>query len=198
MIVLIAPEKDVLNEIDILYQLFDAGLMFYHLRKPLKNEDEIRNYLKQIDKKYHKNIVVHQHHNLIKEFDLKGVHLQEKFRINLGADFQKYVNRFRNNDFTVSSSFHHPNSIEECSVILDYYLLSPVFNSISKKGYKGKGFEVKKIDKKIIGMGGVTADNLTEIKAKGFQGAGILGGIWDTENPLEAFLKIKNRQIFNG
>ena len=37
MIVLIAPEKDTDNEIGTLNQLFEAGLMFFHLRKPNKN-----------------------------------------------------------------------------------------------------------------------------------------------------------------
>ena len=36
MIVLIAPEKDIKDEITILNQLFEAGLEFYHLRKPEK------------------------------------------------------------------------------------------------------------------------------------------------------------------
>ena len=44
MIVLIAPEKDVANEIEILHQLFEAGLEYYHLRKPFKNLEEHVSY----------------------------------------------------------------------------------------------------------------------------------------------------------
>ena len=40
MIVLIAPEKDIPNEIEILNQLFEEGLQYYHFRKPEKNYDE--------------------------------------------------------------------------------------------------------------------------------------------------------------
>lgn len=196
MIVLIAPEKSIFDEIDILHQLFDAGLQYFHLRKPDKNETKIKSYLELIDEKYHKNIVLHQCYHLAEEYYLKGIHLQEQFRIDLGEKLQDYVDGYRVKNFTISSSFHQPSTIKKCSVEFDYYLLSPVFNSISKVGYKGKGFEVKNINKKIIGMGGVNATNLAEIREKGFQGVGILGGIWNTENPLKAFFKIKNKQVF--
>lgn len=198
MIVLISPETDILNEIETLHLLFDAGLQYYHLRKPSKNEEEINIYLNSIDEKYHKNIVIHQFHHLAKIYDLKGVHLQEQFRIDLGTELHMYIDtcKMKSRDFTVSSSFHQPNKIKECQGAFDYYLLSPVFNSISKAGYKGKDFDVNDIDKKIIGMGGITAINLAKVKAKGFQGAGVLGGVWCAENPLKAFIEFKDKQVF--
>lgn len=196
MIVLIAPENDIKNEIEILHQLFDAGLAFYHLRKPNKNENQLKEYLNNIDEKYYKNIVVHQYHHLAEAYNLKGIHLQEQFRIDKGETLQEYVNDFKTENYSVSSSFHHPDTIKSCNVAFDYYLLSPIFNAISKAGYEGKGFEVNDIDKKIIGMGGVTANNLVEIKAKGFKGAGILGGIWKAENKLKAFTEMQNKAIF--
>lgn len=51
MIVLIAPEKDIPNEIEILQQLFEEGLEYYHFRKPDKNYEEHVAYLNQIDEK---------------------------------------------------------------------------------------------------------------------------------------------------
>lgn len=218
MIVLIAPENDLQNEIKILHQLFDAGLSHYHLRKPSKNEEELKQYLNQIDAKYYTKIVLHQFHHLVKKFNLKGIHLQEQFRIDLGDNLQEYIDNFKNQDIgiknqegttknnepstnnqelkTVSSSFHHPDTIQNCDVEFDYHLLSPIFNSISKQGYEGKDFSVKNMDKKIIGMGGVNAQNLDKIKAKGFQGAGVLGGVWNAEDPLQAFLELQENANF--
>ena len=80
MIVLIAPEEDIKDEISILNQLFEAGLEFYHLRKPNKSYEEHCEYLNQIDAKYHKRVVVHYFHELINEFELKGIHFQEQKR----------------------------------------------------------------------------------------------------------------------
>jgi len=48
MIVVIAPEKDIPNEIEILHQLFQKGLAYYHLRKPFKSFEEHCAYLQVI------------------------------------------------------------------------------------------------------------------------------------------------------
>ena len=192
MVVLIAPETDIPNEIETLTQLFEEGLDYYHLRKPDKNYQEHVNYLKKIEEKYHSKIVVHLHHELINEFNLKGIHFQEQHRIdhidNPGQYF-KGLNMFGK---TISSSFHEPEDIEICEFEFDYHLLSPVFSSISKKGYQGRDFNVTHIsDKIIVGMGGVTADNIIDIKNLGFHGVGVLGGIWKHESPVEVFKKMK-------
>ncbi|MDD7888098.1 thiamine phosphate synthase [Flavivirga sp. 57AJ16] len=192
MIVLIAPEKDIHKEILILNQLFEAGLEYYHLRKPEKNYQEHCDYLNQIDLKYHNRIVVHHFHELINTYNLKGIHFQEQKRrdhIDNPGHYFKGLNMFGK---TISSSFHEPEDLDNCEFEFDYHLLSPVFSSISKEGYKGRGFDVNHIDKRIVGMGGVTADNLTEFKKLGFKGVGVLGGIWNTKEPIEIFKKMQN------
>lgn len=192
MIVLIAPENDVTNEIEILHQLFQEGLLYYHLRKPNKNYEEHCTYLNQIDKKYHNRIVVHYFHELINDFNLKGIHFQEQKRrdhIDNPGQYFKGLNMFGK---TISSSFHEPKELNDCYFEFDYHLLSPVFSSISKQGYKGRGFNVNHIDKTIIGMGGVTANNLIEFDKLGFKGIGVLGGIWNSKEPVQVFKQMKN------
>ncbi|WP_303315366.1 thiamine phosphate synthase [Flavivirga abyssicola] len=192
MIVLIAPETDIHNEILILNQLFEAGLEYYHLRKPEKNYQEHCTYLNQIDVKYHNRIVVHYFHELINTYNLKGIHFQEQKRrdhIDNPGQYFKGLNMYGK---TISSSFHEPDDLANCEFEFDYHLLSPVFSSISKKGYEGRGFDVNHIDKRIIGMGGVTTDNLNEFNALGFKGVGVLGGIWNNNKPLEVLKKMKN------
>ncbi|NIJ43621.1 thiamine-phosphate pyrophosphorylase [Wenyingzhuangia heitensis] len=193
MIVLIAPEKDIPNEIEILHQLFKEGLEYYHLRKPNKNYEEHCEYLNLIDKKYHNRIVVHYFHELINEYNLKGIHFQEQKRkdhLDIPTDyFVKLNNMFGK---TISSSFHEPEELENCTFEFDYHLLSPVFSSISKQGYNGRGFNVNHIDKTIVGMGGVTTTNLAEFDKLGFKGVGVLGGVWNSENPIEDFKKMKS------
>lgn len=190
MIVLIAPENDIPNEITILTHLFEEGLAYYHLRKPHKNYQEHVAYLNQIDKKYHNRIVVHYFHELVNKFQLKGIHFQEQKRrdhIDNPSNYFKNLNMFGK---TISSSFHEPEELVNCYFEFDYHLLSPVFSSISKKGYKGRGFNVNHINKTIVGMGGVTPENLTEFNKLGFKGVGVLGGIWNTENPVGVFKKM--------
>ncbi|MHA7944300.1 thiamine phosphate synthase [Formosa sp. 3Alg 14/1] len=193
MIVLIAPETDLPNEIEILHQLFEAGLQYYHLRKPNKNYEEHVTYLKEIDTQYHNRIVVHYFHELVNVFSLKGIHFQEQKRIdhidNPGQYF-KGLNMFGK---TISSSFHEPEDLANCYFEFDYHLLSPVFSSISKAGYEGRGFDVNHIDKMVIGMGGVTDSNIERFKQLGYKGVGVLGGIWNSENPVDVFNKIQSQ-----
>lgn len=191
MIVLIAPEKDIENEILILTQLFESGLEYYHFRKPNKSYQEHCEYLEAIDTKYHNRIVVHYFHELINKYNLKGIHFQEqKRRDHIGnpGHYFKDLNLFGK---TISSSFHEPKELEDCYFEFDYHLLSPVFSSISKQGYKGKGFDVNYIDKLIIGMGGINANTIAKTMELGFKGVGVLGGVWNTNNPVESFIELK-------
>ena len=66
-------------------------------------------------------------------------------------------------------------------------MLSPVFSSISKKGYNGREFNVTGIDKRIIGMGRVSVNNLSKFEDLGFTGVGVLGGIWNSNSPVDVF-----------
>ncbi len=206
MIILIAPEQDVPDELEILDQLFEAGLVYYHLRKPDKNYDEHVEYLNQIDSKYHNRIVVHYFHELINKFDLKGIHFHEAKRQNLLSgkykveslksfiiEYSKELNTQYSvlNTKSFSSSFHEPEELATCTIDFNYHLLSPVFSSISKQGYEGRGFDVNHIDKIIIGMGGVTEYNLADFKTLGFKGVGVLGGVWNNSDPIDTFKMIK-------
>lgn len=199
MIVLIAPEKDIPNEIEILQQLFEDGLEYYHFRKPDKNYEEHVAYLNQIDEKYHDRIVTHYFHELINEFNLKGIHFQEQKRIDALENGNEYFIGLDMIGKTMSSSFHEPSALENCDIEFDYHLLSPVFSSISKKGYEGRGFDVNHIHKTIIGMGGINTDTIEKTLVLGFQGIGVLGGVWNTENPVESYVNINRRfDIENG
>ncbi|WP_372754145.1 thiamine phosphate synthase [Mariniflexile sp.] len=196
MIVLIAPEKDVNNEISILNRLFEAGLTHFHLRKPYKNYQAHCDYLNQIDSKYHNRIITHHFHELINNFNLKGIHFQEAKRRE--STLEMLTNIKTNNLISISSSFHSPQELMACKFNFDYHLLSPVFSSISKQGYQGQGFNVNHItNKTIIGLGGATYKNLFEFDKLGYKGVAVLGSIWHSETPLERF-KIMQKHFFKS
>ncbi|MCD8409442.1 thiamine phosphate synthase [Tenacibaculum finnmarkense] len=193
MIVLISPEKDVANEMQILHQLFEAGLECYHLRKPSKDYQEHIVYLNQIPEKYHNKIVTHYFHELVNEYSLKGIHFQEQKRRDALENGSRYFIGLKMIGKTMSSSFHEPEELANCDIEFDYHLLSPVFSSISKKGYQGRGFDVNHIDKTIIGMGGITSETISKTLALGFQGIGVLGGVWNSQNAVESFKNIQKK-----
>ena len=193
MLIVISAEKNIESEIEILHQLFEAGLTYYHLRKPEKDYEAHCAYLNQIDEKYHDRIVVHYFHELVNEYNLKGIHFQEQKRIDHIDNPGQYFKSLDMFGKTISSSFHEPQELIDCYFEFDYHLLSPVFSSISKVGYKGRGFDVNNIDKTIIGMGGVNAETIPKVLKLGYKGIGVLGGVWNAENPVKSFKAIKEK-----
>lgn len=189
MIILISPEQDIDHEIEILHQLFKAGLQYFHFRKPQASLEAHKVYLDQVEVKYHKYIMTHNYHKeLCAEYTLKGIHLEEaKWRAQ-GENLKHYIQQFKDKEFTVSSSYHEPEDLIAQSASFDYTILSPVFAAISKSDMQGRGFDVRAIDKLVVGMGGINADTTPEAIALGFKGVGALGGVWNSESPLEAFV----------
>ncbi len=185
MLILITPEQDVANETDLINQFFEVGLAILHLRKPEKSYAQHLAYISAIDEEYHNRIMIHYHHELAEDFLLKGIHIQEQPRVDMGEDFGLYVSQFTSQRYDVSTSFHNAGDIMFYKEIpLIYNLLSPVFTAISKPGMTGKAFDVNQIEVPVIGMGGVKANNLTQVKELGYAGVGVLGGVWNAEDPL--------------
>lgn len=191
MIIVISPEKDIPNEAKLVNQLFAEGLTYFHLRKPDKDYKQHVDYINTIEKQYHNRIVVHYFHELVNEFNLKGIHFQEQTRIDNIDNPGRYFKNLNLFGKTISSSFHDPKDLEDCYFEFDYHLLSPVFASISNTNVSGRGFNVTAIDKLIIGMGGVTADNISKFTNLGYKGVGVLGGIWSSKTPIAVFNKMK-------
>ena len=86
-------------------------------------------------------------------------------------------------------SCHSFEEVESLDGQLPYCFLSPVFDSISKQGYQAKfdknelkTFLKKKRTIKVIGLGGVTAENYAELLNLGFDGGAFLGSIWEKYN----------------
>ena len=87
---------------------------------------------------------------------------------------------------TVSRSCHSLAEVAAWRDRLDYLFLSPVFDSISKQGYRA-GFAPEEllraaregiIDRRVMALGGITPDNLARVRAWGFGGAVVLGDLW--------------------
>ena len=190
MIIVLTSEKPIENEAQRINDLFDAGLERLHLRKPTFSIQGYRALLDQISAKYHDRIMTHQFFELTNEYGLRGIHLQEQARWDLEDALDVTIKIYTDKGFAVSSSFHSKEEIEACKADFEYVLLSPVFGSISKKGYEGKGFDVNDLDSTVIGMGGINENTIQQTFDLGFKGIGVLGGIWNTNNSLVSFQKI--------
>lgn len=172
---------DVLrNEAKQINSLFDAGMQRFHFRKPTVELKDWRSIIAEINPEYRNKIVIHNHFELMEEFELYGKHLKSTKE---GA-YQEFT----------SAACHSCEELDLKKEVQDYVFLSPVFNSISKSGYTSS-FDFTTLQsclnqfssKQVIALGGITIDNLQEVKSLGFDGAAVLGTIWNSSNPEKQF-----------
>lgn len=139
---------------------------FVHIRKPDYSAAEIEKLINGIEHKFHPHLKLHDHFELIDKYNLGGVHLNSRNTITpKGAA-------------TVSKSFHSLEELEDVDTF-EYFFISPIFDSISKSGYKSH-FDLDTLSKKIkgkkaIALGGVTPLKFDYLKSIGFKGGALLG-----------------------
>jgi len=189
-IILLSPSQNVENEHQIVLELFESGLQCFHLRKPDFSDIEYAQYLAQIPTQYWNRIVLHHHYHLAEQLSLGGVHLTERSRDNLDIiSLQKKIADYQSDHLSVSAAIHDLSDLNILGQCCDYVLVSPVFDSISKKEHKANpNLEVAsyqaKVKSKLFALGGINAENANLVFEKGFEGVAILGYIW--ENPKQA------------
>lgn len=175
-LILITPPYFFIEEDKIITSLFEEGLDILHLRKPDTAPMYSERLLTLIPKQYHKRIVTHDHFYLKEEFNLMGIHLNSR-NPDVPLNYKGHV----------SCSCHSLEEVKQKKGHFNYVLMSPIFDSISKKEYLSNfsAEELKKasksgiIDKKVFALGGITTENVRTIKKYGFGGAAILGDIWN-------------------
>lgn len=175
----ISSPHDFLKEATLINQLFQAGMSCFHLRKPGNSADKLNDLLKQIDPEYYSRIALHQHHFLADKNSIKRLHFTEEIR---NKTSEEELKQLKQKGFTLSTSVHQINLIARQQQF-DYVFLSPVFNSISKAGYVGfadASFTLQKSSPQpeVIALGGIDATNIHQLKTMNFDGAAVLGSIW--------------------
>lgn len=187
-IIIITPENSVWEEGIFINALFNTGLNLLHIRKRGYNITELRNLISSISDDFHPRIVIHNHYELLQDFNLKGIHLPEKLR-ETATNSQGRI---------ISTSYHNPEDIKSESNCFEYAFLSPIFPSISKQGYQSslniqqiKSFLAHPVPFPIIALGGITGSNIMQVHNMGFSGAACLGYIWESRNPVEQFEKLR-------
>ena len=178
LIVVTAPTFFV-EEDKIITALFEEGLDILHLRKPETPAMYSERLLTLIPQQYHKRIITHEHFYLQEEFSLMGIHLNTR-------------NPKEPHDYSghISCTCHSLDEVRNKKHFYDYLFLSPIYNCITKTGVTS-GFTAEElrqaekskiIDSKVMALGGITSDNILEIKDYGFGGAVIMGDLWNKFN----------------
>lgn len=193
-LVIISREDFFKDETALVNELFERGMMRFHLRKPNASAIEIKSFVNKISPQYKPDIALHSHHHLADELGLFRLHLTTQKRILLSDnDIENFIER----GYRLSTSCHSIEEINTLKNAYSYRFLSPVFDSISKAEYRGFSTHNFKLssgnnDSKVYALGGVNSENIIKIKDMNFDGAAVLGTIW--QNPKQAilnFLKIQ-------
>lgn len=200
-IIVMSDTKDIDNEHQIINEMFDNGLEIFHIRKPKYSTQDLRTYIEKIDKKFRNRVVIHHHHELSVPLKLKGIHLTERHRRKnfFRSWFLMQWIKFRRPDIIVSASYHSPNSLLKNNPGYSYIFLSPIFDSISKIGYKNTFNEdslevaLRKTKFNVIALGGVDYSKLEKVKQFGFRGFALVGSVWHAADPVAEFKRVNDK-----
>ncbi|MDE7369180.1 MAG: thiamine phosphate synthase [Muribaculaceae bacterium] len=179
IVVVTAPEP-IDNEANKIERLLAAGTDIVSIRKPDIGERYVADLLENIRPEFMSRIKLHDYPGLARAFKT-GFQLNSR-NITVGG-------------VPLSSLSKSCHTLDEVSKYhgFEYVTLSPIFDSISKPGYKAK-FDLNRLDlksfsTKIVAMGGVTLNSLPALRAAGFAGAAFLGEVWRDKESFDSFIR---------
>lgn len=175
-IIVVTDPEFLPEESSAIEMLLESGAYRVHIRKPGSDVQDYENLLKSIRPDLRARLSLHDHFGLAARYGTGGIHLNGR-------------NPFPPEHFSgiISRSCHSFEEVAAHRNDCGYLFISPIFDSISKKGYNA-GFSEAQIaahkadgliDNRVFAMGGVCPDNMQKLAAYGFSGAAVLGFIWE-------------------
>lgn len=185
----ITPETAVHDEARFIRCILDAGWDYIHLRRPTASMTEMRRLIESIPQQYHSQLKLHGHFELTHEFNLGGLHLNHRCPMPPAL--------YKGNISRSCHSLQEIASSENC----EYLTLSPIYDSISKHGYKAAftDEQLKNIpkDKNVIALGGITPERINDLKQYPFAGFAMLGYLFENADlqDLKSKLRIIDKSL---
>ncbi len=176
-------------------QLLQGPVHLVHIRKPGASREETERLIREIPAEWHCRLVLHDHYPLATKYHLYGVHLNSRHPLP-PEGWQGSVSR----------SCHTLEEVQQWKERCSYVSLSPIFDSISKQGYRAaftprqlaQAREQGIIDQKVMALGGVTFCRLDEVQRMGFGGGMILGDAWGNDRQEPVCLSIAGSDPSGG
>lgn len=193
--ILITLPRILKNEAEMLAALCGAGVSVIHIRKPEASEPEIEELLKTLQAlgADMSRLTIHYNEPLARRYGLGGVHLRiEELLAGAGEGLRR------------SCSAHGWTEAERAATDADYVFLSPLFDSISKPGYRSAidpaeaAERLRRRKGRIVALGGIRPANIARVRRIGFDGAAVLGAAWSAdEKAVDTERTLKNYHILN-
>ena len=164
------------EEDKILEALFDEGLEDLHIYKPNSSPVYIERLLSLLPENTHKRITVHDHYYLKEEFGLAGIHLEDA----MAQRPPSYRGNF-------SRSCSDVGLLKEAKKKARYVILRNIYDSLSVSEEHSSfswaelqtASRMGLIDKHVYALGGVSLDNIRQLRDLGFGGVVICGDLWN-------------------
>lgn len=162
------------REVQAVVGLIDSGrFQRVHIRK--YSRDDAVGLLRALPARIYGCLSLHDARKEdVEEFQGIGVHLTARMPVQPDGF-----------DGILSRSCHSISEAVDHASRMDYVFLSPVFDSISKQGYKA-AFSIPELNaagaggslRRVVALGGVTPDKIDMLRRMGFAGAAMLGAAW--------------------
>ena len=208
-LIVVSSAYDIENEIGLIELMFRKGMYKFHLRKPNYTTKDYETFLDRLHPKFRKHIIIHSRHNMAFRYKLKGINLGRNHkRTKLKTFWKVFKMKLINKKLIVTSEFDSLTQFNASRYPYDYVMLSPVYDSISKKGKRSKfnhsrlkkAFKTKK-NYEVYAGGGITASRIPHCQELGFDGVAVMGSIWESEDPIASFeecLNVCNKLASDG
>ena len=192
-LIVISNPVPIVDECVLINNLFIAGLSCLHIRKPAADVKSVRGLINGIAPRFYNRLALHQFHDIAADYGINRLHYTERHRATTSTESRKI---WKAKSYVLSTSIHDL-TVLPLLIDFDYTFYGPVFNSLSKPGYESvvpPHFQLKKSDShlKVIALGGITLSNLDKIKTMNFDGAAVLGALWnEPQDAVSTFLQLK-------
>jgi thiamine-phosphate pyrophosphorylase len=188
-IFVISPESADPREVPAMEGFFSAGLERYHVRKPPWTREALEAWLKHLPPAWRPRIFLHRHPSLAAKLGLGGAHDRD----------EEAPSRPPGS----SRSCHGIASLRRNLPLQRTLLFGPVFASLTKPGYgPAPDFPWDELtsllgnrtpaDARVLAVGGVAAGRLARCRDLGFDGAAVLGAVWNEPDPVAAYAGIRD------
>ena len=198
------------GEAEQLEGLLEAGVDRLHLRKPETSALELEGLVQRLAPRWAGRLVVHGSPAMAARYGVGQVHGAVAFTHGRGysgggsrtsaQDRGAFTVR-RGGQPAISTSVHSWEEFAALPPSLAYAFISPLFDSISKRGYGANAALLQLPEQALpcraVGLGGVGAETIGEMLRRGWTGAAMLGWIWEEPGAaVRRFERIK--KIIDG
>ncbi|MDR2556387.1 MAG: thiamine phosphate synthase [Bacteroidales bacterium] len=204
-IIPITTDGTLAGEHKAIILLFEkCGVEWLHVRKPSFSLNEIRQWITSLPSEYHPRLRLHDHFELAGEFTIGGLHLNARNPLPPVS----YSGKLSASCHSLQQAKERLQAAAPPAPQATDVFLSPIFDSISKVGYKSNFPQHELIEQmsnmppacktRIIALGGITPQNIKQIQYLGFGGAAVIGSLWkryceskNIEHLLEDYTALK-------